>query len=129
MSDHECSESAEAIEKIRAGQWIMIREGTAGKNLKKLVSLLDDRYYRRCLLVTDDRHPGDLKIEGHIDNIIRKAISLGAKPENVYTAASFNAASYFGLRRTGAIAPGYRADFVILEDRNEVKIDSVYKMA
>ena len=127
MSDHECSESAEAIEKIRAGQWIMIREGTAGKNLKKLVSLLDDRYYRRCLLVTDDRHPGDLKIEGHIDNIIRKAISLGAKPENVYTAASFNAASYFGRRRTGAIAPGYRADFVILEDRNEVKIDSVYK--
>lgn len=127
MSDHECSESAEAIEKIRAGQWIMIREGTAGKNLKKLVSLLDDRYYRRCLLVTDDRHPGDLKIEGHIDNIIRKAISLGAKPENVYTAASFNAASYFGLRRTGAIAPGYRADFVILEDRKEVKIDSVYK--
>ena len=126
-SDHECTEAAEAIEKLQNGQWIMIREGTAGKNLEKLVSLLDDRYYERCLLVTDDKHPGELKSEGHIDHIIRKAISLGAKPINVYKAASFNAAQYFRMAYRGAIAPGFQADFVVLEDVDTVKIHSVYK--
>ena len=126
-SDHECTETKEAIEKIHNGQWIMIREGTAGKNLEKLVDLLDDRYYERCLLVTDDKHPGELKKEGHIDHIIRKAIRLGAKPINVYKAASINAANYFRLPYRGAIAPGYQADFVVLEDVETVKIHSVYK--
>ena len=89
--------------------------------------LISDRYYSRCLFVTDDRHPGDLIREGHIDNIIKKAIAMGAKPELAYTVASYNAASYFHLNFKGAIAPGYQADFVILDDVEEVKISCVYK--
>lgn len=89
--------------------------------------LISDRYYSRCLFVTDDRHPGDLIREGHIDNIIKKAIAMGAKPELANTVASYNAASYFHLNFKGAIAPGYQADFVILDDVEEVKISCVYK--
>ena len=126
-SDHECSGADEALEKLRLGQWIMIREGTACKNLKNLMPLISDRYYSRCPFVTDDRHPGDLIREGHIDNIIKKAIAMGAKPELAYTVASYNAASYFHLNFKGAIAPGYQADFVILDDVEEVKIRCVYK--
>ncbi len=126
-SDHECSESSEAVKKLEGGQWIMIREGTAGKNLEKLLPLLSDKYFRRCMLATDDRHPGELCTDGHIDYIIRKAISLGAKPENVYTAASYNAAQYFGLKKMGAIAPGYEASFVVLDDIEKAAIHYVYK--
>ncbi len=126
-SDHECSFKEEAIEKLKRGQWIMIREGTACKNLTNLVTLLQYPYGDRCLLVTDDKHPGSLVEEGHIDHIIRKAISLGAVPEYAYKAGSFNAYQYFKQSNRGAIAPGYHADFVVLEDVKEVAIRSVYK--
>ncbi len=126
-SDHECTNVDEAMEKIKLGQWIMIREGTACKNLEALIPLFEKPYCDRCMLVTDDKHPGDLANEGHIDHIIRKAISLGANPVNAYKMASYNAASYFGLKTNGSVSPGYAADFVILDDMSSVKINSVYK--
>ena len=88
-SDHECSTAEEAIEKLKRGQWIMIREGTAAKNLEALLPLFDDKYCDRCMLVTDDKHPGDLISLGHIDYIIRKAIKAGCKPANAIRMASF----------------------------------------
>ncbi len=126
-SDHECVTEAEAKERVSLGQWIMIREGTAGKNLEALVGLLKKPYCDRCMFATDDKHPGELELWGHIDYIIKKAIKLGADPVCAYKAASFNAAQRFGLREHGAIAPGYKADFVILDDVKRVKISSVYK--
>ena len=126
-SDHECTTAAEALEKLRLGQWIMIREGTAGRNLMNLLPLLEAPYYSRCLLVTDDKHPGELARDGHIDYIIRKAIAAGAHPAYVYRAASYNAATYFNLGSRGAICPGYQADFVVLDDVEKASIHAVYK--
>ncbi len=126
-SDHECTTAAEAIEKIACGQWVMVREGTAGKNVEALLPLFAKPYCDRCMLVTDDKHAGDLAREGHIDHILRKAIALGASPVNAFKMASYNAATYYGLTNIGAIAAGYAADFVILEDVNTVKIHAVYK--
>lgn len=125
-SDHECSTIEEAKEKIRLGQYIMIREGTAAKNLDALINLFEKPYCNRTMLVTDDKHPGDLKELGHIDYIIRKAVKLGANPIYAIKMATINAASYFGIRDTGAIAPGYIANLVILGDLEELKINSVY---
>lgn len=127
QSDHECSDSAEAVEKLRRGQWIMIREGTAAKNLEALVSLFEEPYYRRCMLVTDDKHPGDLIRKGHIDYIIRKAVSLGADPVHAVIMGSWNAAQYFGLKDSGAVAPGYRADFLVVSDLEHFDVKQVYK--
>lgn len=127
FSDHECTTSEEAITKLKRGQWIMIREGTACKNLESLLPLFKEPYCDRCLMVTDDKHPGDLAREGHIDHIIRKAIKLGVEPVTAYRMASYNAATYFGMAMRGAICPGYIADFVVLNDFNTVDIHSVYK--
>ncbi len=126
-SDHECTNLEEAKEKLGQGQWILIREGTACKNLESLLPLFSKPYCDRCALSTDDKHPGDLKTEGHIDHIVRKAISLGANPVNAYKMASYNAAQRFGLKQRGALAAGYIADFVILDDPDTVSISSVYK--
>lgn len=126
-SDHECSTAEEAIEKIRRGQYVMIREGTAAKNLKALLPLFDDKYCDRCMLVTDDKHPGDLINLGHIDYIIREAIKAGKKPANAIKMASFNAATYFGLRKRGAIAPSYRADFIVVDSLENFNVLKVYK--
>ncbi len=126
-SDHECSTAEEAFEKLKRGQWIMIREGTAAKNLKALLPLFDDEYCNRCMLVTDDKHPGDLIELGHIDYIIREAVKAGKKPANAIKMASFNAATYFGLKKRGAVAPGYRADLIVVSDLNEFKVEKVFK--
>ncbi len=126
-SDHECSNAEEAIEKLKRGQWIMIREGTAAKNLNALLPLFDDEYCGRCMLVTDDKHPGELLELGHIDYIVRKAIKAGKKPANAIKMASFNAASYFGLKKRGAVAPGYRADLIVVSDLEEFEIEKVFK--
>ena len=126
-SDHECSQVAEAIEKIKRGQWVMIREGTAARNLNALLPLFEEPYYHRCMLVTDDRHPGELARLGHMDHIIRKAVSLGADPIRSVIMASYHAAQYFGLKKVGAVAPGYLANFIVVSDLNEFKVKSVYK--
>lgn len=126
-SDHECSTFEEAKEKLSKGQWIMIREGSAAKNLEALAPLLDAPFSQRVLLVTDDRNPADIISEGHIDNIVRRAIALGKDPVKVIKAASFNAASRFGIKNLGAVAPGYKADLLIFEDINDIKVEEVYK--
>ncbi len=127
QSDHECSHVSEAMEKMRRGQWIMIREGTAARNLEALMPLFQEPYYHRCMLVTDDKHPGDLIRLGHIDYIIRKAISLGADPVHAIIMGSYNAAVYFGLKNTGAIAPGYKADLLVVSDLQHFTVEQVYK--
>lgn len=127
MSDHECTTAEEALEKLSLGQYIMIRQGTAGRNLEALVPLLNGDTYTRCLFATDDKHPGELSENGHIDYIIKKAILSGVKPEIAYKVASFNAAQYFKLPQRGAIAPGYIADMVLLDDIQNVEISAVYK--
>ena len=126
-SDHECSSAEEAIEKLRLGQYIMIREGTAARNLEALLPLFDDKYCDRCMLVTDDKHGSDLIDNGHIDYIIRKAIRAGKDPLNAIKMATLNAAMYFGLKDRGAIAPGYIADIIVLSDLEEFTVEKVFK--
>lgn len=133
-SDHECSTIEEAIEKINVAKelgqefYIMIRQGTAAKNLEALAKLMNMPEYRDCCMFsTDDKHPEELKNEGHIDSIIRKAISLGVKPEDAYITATKNAAEYFGLESLGKIEVGRQADLAVLDDIKSVEINSVYK--
>lgn len=126
-SDHECTTVKEAVEKLRTGQWIMIREGTASKNLRALLPLCKEPYADRCMFCTDDRHIDDMMDSGYIDYILREAIAAGTDEATAYSMASFHTASYFGLTGHGAIAPGYLADLVILDDPHTVAIHSVYK--
>lgn len=126
-SDHECSNAEEAVEKLKRGQWIMIREGTAAKNLKALLPLFGKKYYSRCMLVTDDKHPGDLISLGHIDYIIREAIRQGENPIYAVKMASYNTAQYFGLKDMGAVAPGYKADIIVVPSLDDFRINKVYK--
>ena len=110
QSDHECSALEEAMEKLRRGQYIMVREGTAAQNLQALLPLFQEPYCERCMLVTDDKHPGDLLEGGHIDFIIRKAVAAGVDPILAIKMGSLIPARYFGLTQNGAVAPGYAAD-------------------
>lgn len=126
-SDHECSDFEEAKEKFARGQWIMIRQGTAAKNLKALMGMFEDPYYQRCLLVTDDKHPGDLIRIGHIDAVIREAVSMGADPIRAIRMGTLNAAAYFGLHDMGAVAPGYKADLAVFDDLRTLNVKQVYK--
>lgn len=124
--DHECSLFDEALEKLRKGQWIMIRQGTAARDLERLLGLFDEPYSRRCLLVTDDKHPDDLLRGGHIDNIIRLAAAAGKSPLTGIRMATLQAAQCFGLTELGAVAPGYAADLLILDELDTVKVRAVY---
>lgn len=126
-SDHECSDIEEAREKYARGQWIMVREGTAAKNLEALMPLFEAPYYQRSMLVTDDKHPGDLIRYGHIDYIIRSAVKRGADPVRAIKMGSFNTASYFGIKNRGAVAPGYLADLVLLKDLESFEVLRVWK--
>lgn len=127
-SDHECTTVEEAREKLRRGMRIMIREASTARNLETLLPLVTPGNERRCLFVTDDRHPADLLAEGHIDHAIRKAISLGLDPITAYRMATINPAEWFGLDRRGlgAVAPGRRADLLVLSDLETVAVHSVY---
>lgn len=134
QSDHECSNIQEAIEKINVARefgqifYVMIRQGTAAKNLEALAELINMPEYRdNVMFATDDKHPEELKCEGHIDSIIRKSIDLGVKPEDAYVTATYNAAKYFKLEDLGRIEEGCNADLTILDDIVKVKINSVYK--
>ena len=126
-SDHECHDLNDAIAKLERGQFIMIREGTAAQNLEALMPLLCDKYSERCMFCTDDKHPNDLLEKGHIDYMVKKAISLGADPITAIKVACHNAARYFLLNNRGAIAPGYLGDFVIIDDFQNFNIEKVYK--
>ena len=125
-SDHECSNVKEATEKLRKGMHIMIREGTHEKNLEDLIPLINDFNSFHFSLVSDDRDPIDLREKGHLDYLIRKAVSYGLAPIRAIQMASINIATYFGLKYQGAIAPRFRADFILLDDLESFSISEVF---
>ncbi|GAB4301706.1 MAG: adenine deaminase [Myxococcota bacterium] len=125
-SDHESTRLDEAREKLRKGMHLMIREGTTEKNLDELIGVVNEFNSSRVSLVSDDRHPNDLLEKGHLDYSIRRAISAGLPPVRAVQMATINTAGFYGLRGRGALAPGYRADFLLVEDLVEFKINSVY---
>lgn len=126
-SDHECSTFENALEKLRKGQFIMIREGTAAHNLKALMPLLTQQYYSRCMFATDDKHPSDLLYGGHIDYIVKQALKNGADPIVALKTATHHAARYFLLNNKGAIASGYLADIIVVDNLEDFNVETVFK--
>ena len=124
--DHECTSAEEARERIRKGQWVMIRQGTAARNLEALLPLFDEPWSHRCLLVCDDKHPADLVTIGHIDDIIRQSVQAGKDPLIGIRMATIQAAEHFGLRDLGAVAPGYDADILILDNLENIAVEDVF---
>ncbi len=125
-SDHEATTPAEAREKLRAGMHLMLREGSRERNLDDLLTVVNPANLGNCSLVSDDRHVIDLMEKGHLDYSIRKAIAGGLAPLDALRMATINPARYFGLAGRGAIAPGYRADCILLADLSSFVIDRVF---
>lgn len=125
-SEHECTNFPEALEKLEAGMHIFIREGSTEKNLKALAPLVDGITVSRCSFATDDRHADMLFYSGHIDDCIRKAIEYGMKPELAYRMATLSASDYFRLRDRGAVSPGRRADFCIIDDSDGFEVRKTF---
>ncbi len=125
-SDHECVSREEAALKLARGMWIMIRQGTSAHNLEELLPLVGPLSERRCLLVSDDRHPDDLAHQGHLDDLLRRAVALGLDAVTALRLVTLNPARRFGLRDRGALAPGRRADLVVLEDLRQFRVLQVY---
>ena len=126
-SDHECTTYEEALEKRRLGMWIMIRQGSAARNLEALLPLVLEHGITNCLLCTDDREPHDLKEHGHINDVIREAVALGCTPADAVVMATLNAARYHRLYEHGAVAPGYVADIVAVPDLVSFRPERVWK--
>jgi len=126
-SDHECTTAAEGLEKLRLGMYLMIREGSAAKNMEALLPVVTDGNYRRCLLVSDDTHPHDLVANGHMDHALRKAVSLGLDPVRAVQMVTINAAEAFGRKDLGAVLPGYKADVVLVDDLKGFRVDTVIR--
>lgn len=122
-SDHESISIDEAKEKLKMGMYIMIREGSTEKNLETLLPLVTDKTYKRCMFVVDDRNCIDLLRDGDMDAIVRKAIKLGLEPVRAIQLATINVAEYFGLKRLGAIASGYEANLIVVDNLFEFNID------
>ena len=125
-SDHETTRYDEGLEKLRRGMHLMIREGSAEKNLEELLPLVTDGNYHRCMLVVDDRNALDLYYDGDVDAVVRKAIRVGLDPVRAVQMASLNPARYFRLDGYGAVAPGYHANLLVLSDLRSFAIDRVY---
>lgn len=126
-TDHESTTPEEAKERLKRGMYLMIREGTVAKNFHQLIEVVTETNARRCIFVTDDKHLDDLMDEGSIDHHIRLAISSGIRPITAFQMGSINSAECFGLKEKGAIAPGYKADFLIVDDLEAVSISHVFK--
>lgn len=125
-SDHECTTTGDALEKMAAGMHIMVREGSAARNLIDLLPIINSRTSSRMMWCTDDRNPHDLLTHGHIDAIVRKAILEGVDPVIAIQMATLNPAQYFGLTELGAVAPGKRADLVVLGNLDTLPVTQVY---
>jgi adenine deaminase len=124
-TEHECSTTEEMINRLRLGMYIQIRQGTAARNLETLVRAVSKENMRRCIFCTDDKHPEDILVGGHIDNNLRLAVKNGVDPISAIKMATINAAECYGLKNLGAIAPGLNADLVVfdnLKDFNAVKV-------
>lgn len=126
-SDHETTRKEEAKEKLRLGMRVMIREGSAAKNLSALLPIVNPVNARRIIFVSDDLHPEDLLTNGHIDAILRKAVASGLDPILAIQMVTLNPCEYFGLKNLGAIAPGYDADITIVDDLINFKVRMVIK--
>lgn len=126
-SDHECTTVEEAQEKLRLGMYIMLREGSVTRNLNDLLPLVSLDNSRRCFFCCDDRHPKDLIEEGHINHIIKTAIRGGIDPVTAIRMATLNTTEYFRLRNLGAIAPGYTADLVVVDNFEDFNILKVFR--
>jgi len=124
-TEHEATTAAEALEKLEKGMTVLIREGSVSKDLHALASIITPAVSGFCAFCTDDRNPLDIAEEGHLDYMIRTAISLGAPVADVYRMASWSAAQAFGLRDRGLIAPGWRADIVLLDDLESCAVSAV----
>lgn len=125
-SDHECTTYEEGLEKLRCGMYLYIREGSTAKNLEALISLINPATASRCLFVSDDLHPGDLLQHGHLNALLKKAVRLGLDPVTAIQLVTINPANRFGLEDLGAIAPGYRANFVIFENLIDFQVKFVF---
>lgn len=126
-SEHECVTPAEALERLGQGMYIMLREGSAAKNLLNLLPMVNHRTSRWCMFATDDRHPGDLIALGHINHMVKMAIEWGIDVGTAVQMATINPATYFGLKGTGAVAPGYHADLLVFDDLTSWKPSMVFK--
>lgn len=126
-SDHECSSKEEALEKLRLGMTIMVREGGLAKNMEALIPIITPQNLSRFVFCTDDRHPQDLLDEGHMDALVRKAIRLGMDPVSAIRMCTINTARHYGLENLGAVAPGKAADIVVLGDLESVRVEMVFK--
>jgi len=126
-SDHECTQAAEAREKLQLGFQVMLREGSLAKNLADLLPVANPATLHRLMLVTDDCHPGDILENGHLNHLLRLAVSLGQDPLAAITMATLNPAAYFQLQDRGAVAPGLAADLVVVDDLRTFRIDKVLK--
>ena len=124
-SDHECTNPEEAIEKLRLGMYLMVREATGARDLEPLIPVLKKINTRKCMFVTDDRHPKHLK--KHISHMVKKAVSMGIDPIKAVQMASLNTAEYFNLQNLGAIAPGYKADILVFSDLEKFEPEMVFK--
>ncbi|MFA5523833.1 MAG: adenine deaminase [Tissierellales bacterium] len=127
LTEHECSTVEEMLNRLRLGMYILIRQGSAARNLKELVRGLKRENIRRCLFCTDDKHPEDILLTGHIDNNVRLAIKNGIDPISAIQMATINAAECYNLKNIGAIAPGYNADLIVIGNIKDFDILQVYK--
>ena len=126
-TDHECTTKEEMLGKLRLGMYVMIREGSATKDLKNLINGVNEYNYQRILLCTDDKHPEDLLKEGHIDYNVRLSIKNGIDPITAIQMATINPANCYNLKNVGAIAPGYKADIIVFDNLEKFNIEEVYK--